>query len=183
MRKSQTLWLVTIFSITLILLLSGCSAGSSSPTTSPSPAGQPGPTATKSTAPTIPHTTVGRDDCLVCHGSFVMWPQPASHKGKTNDTCQGCHQPMEGGPPKIDHPIDGRSKCDACHSAGALVALPESHNHRTVSECLMCHEESSASPTLIDHSIEGHEACSVCHGQGLWYPCQRTTTIVLTRCV
>ena len=33
--------------------------------------------------PRIPHTLVGRDDCLSCHGPQGIKPFPADHAGRT----------------------------------------------------------------------------------------------------
>jgi len=43
-------------------------------------------------APAIPHALDGREQCLVCHEKNVK-PVPASHQGRTNDTCRVCHKP------------------------------------------------------------------------------------------
>ena len=55
------------------------------------------PTATvapaASAAPAIPHTLVGRDNCLLCHDIGGLRPFPANHKGRTIDMCQACHKP------------------------------------------------------------------------------------------
>jgi hypothetical protein len=46
-------------------------------------------------APAIPHDLAGREACLTCHDpSGGLRPAPADHAGRTNDTCQGCHQPQ-----------------------------------------------------------------------------------------
>lgn len=43
--------------------------------------------------PTIPHELTGRDQCLVCHNpSGGVKPAPADHAGRSEDTCQTCHQ-------------------------------------------------------------------------------------------
>ena len=43
--------------------------------------------------PAIPHELAGREACLACHGEGGLKPVPADHDGRTNDTCQTCHQP------------------------------------------------------------------------------------------
>lgn len=89
--------------------------------------------------PEIPHTLVGRADCLFCHedgvgGATVI---PDDHAGRTNDTCVGCHQvsaeaaevaptTTPSGPPTptplpaptaIIHPeLTGESTCASCHA-------------------------------------------------------------------
>jgi len=38
-----------------------------------------------------PHPIEGREDCLLCHGQAGVKPVPASHSGRTNETCRACH--------------------------------------------------------------------------------------------
>ncbi|HEY63795.1 MAG TPA: hypothetical protein G4O02_04430 [Caldilineae bacterium] len=85
--------------------------------------------------PLIPHTLVGRSDCLFCHekgvgGATVI---PSDHAGRTSETCRNCHQPgapieappTPAGPPTptpvpiptpIVHPVRrGQNTCATCH--------------------------------------------------------------------
>jgi hypothetical protein len=59
------------------------------PTATPTPAAGP---------PQIPHSLQGRDNCLLCHEQGIGGaPQiPTDHAGRTNETCQACHQPSGG---------------------------------------------------------------------------------------
>ncbi|MFH1032538.1 MAG: hypothetical protein V1767_08270 [Chloroflexota bacterium] len=41
----------------------------------------------------IPHTIVGRSDCLSCHNLGGIKPFPANHAGRTNAQCTICHKP------------------------------------------------------------------------------------------
>lgn len=43
-------------------------------------------------APGIPHSLEGRGDCLLCHSESGVKPVPADHAGRTNESCQLCHQ-------------------------------------------------------------------------------------------
>ena len=45
--------------------------------------------------PPIPHSLVGMDNCLNCHGPDGFKPVPADHEGRTEDTCRVCHKPKE----------------------------------------------------------------------------------------
>ncbi len=67
------------------------------PTPAPTVAPAAGATATATapavTAPDIPHTLEGRDNCLLCHGPGGAKPVPADHAGRANDSCRVCHQP------------------------------------------------------------------------------------------
>lgn len=52
------------------------------------------------TPPNIPHTLDGTTDCVMCHkvggsgvGQIGGTGLPASHEGRTSDTCRSCHQP------------------------------------------------------------------------------------------
>jgi hypothetical protein len=44
-------------------------------------------------ATAIPHDVEGREDCVMCHGAEAFMPFPEDHADRTNDICQGCHQP------------------------------------------------------------------------------------------
>ncbi len=75
----------------------GC-AGGTPPATEPAAgASSPAPASQQATAPAIPHSLVGKDDCTSCHkvgeGSK---PLPESHQGRDNSTCRNCHQPKSG---------------------------------------------------------------------------------------
>ncbi len=45
--------------------------------------------------PPIPHSLVGMDNCLACHGPEGIQPAPPDHEGRTVDTCRVCHKPKE----------------------------------------------------------------------------------------
>lgn len=116
--------------------------------------------------PAIPHTLVGRSDCLFCHqegvgGATII---PADHAGRTNEQCGNCHQPASepeapptpSGPPPptplpvpttIVHPAaEDRNTCAACH------ATLDDEQARIVSQW----EESI-------HAVRG-VGCADCHG-------------------
>lgn len=62
-------------------------------TSEPTPEAAPTATGGVAAAPGIPHELAGRDNCLMCHDPTTgMKPAPADHAGRTNDTCQACHQ-------------------------------------------------------------------------------------------
>ena len=44
--------------------------------------------------PRIEHGLAGREQCLLCHESGLAGAPvvPATHAGRTNDTCQVCHK-------------------------------------------------------------------------------------------
>jgi hypothetical protein len=112
--------------------------------------------------PAIPHPLAGRDDCLACHREGIGGaPQiPPDHAGRTNDICQGCHQPEEAAevtptpapitnavPTRIAHPAAtaGVNTCADCHAqlGGTQAAIAEQwhrsiHSERDVS-CADCH--------------------------------------------
>ncbi len=83
-------------------------------------------------APPIPHTLVGRSNCLICHASGFgdAAANPPDHADYTNDVCQDCHEagpeteapsPWAGIapdalPPRIEHPpSEGQNSCAECH--------------------------------------------------------------------
>ncbi len=46
-------------------------------------------------ASNIPHTIVGRSDCLQCHSQSGIIPFPSDHTGRTNSQCTICHTPLQ----------------------------------------------------------------------------------------
>ncbi len=137
--------------------------------------------------PAIPHPLEGRDDCLVCHEFGVVGATqiPGDHAGRTNDMCQGCHQPATeaappAAPPNIPHPLEGRDDCLGCHGTGlaGFPQVPADHAGRTNDLCQGCHQSaaetgavppaaSPAAPPGIPHPLEGRDDCLACHGAGI----------------
>ena len=78
----------------------------------------------------IGHTVAGREDCLACHGVFVMWPVPVGHQGRANETCLSCHQPLPEGPPRLAHSVEELTQCSRCHSSSAAMVMPSRHDDR-----------------------------------------------------
>jgi hypothetical protein len=83
--------------IVSLALLSACgSPAATTPATTPttSPAATPPATTTAVSAPLIPHSLEGRDNCLACHQTGVgdAPAVPADHAGRTNDICLTCHK-------------------------------------------------------------------------------------------
>ena len=78
----------SVASLAVVLLLA---CGGSTP-----PIGQPGG-GVPDTARPITHELVGREDCTSCHSvGAEKKPLPASHQGRDNATCKGCHHPKAG---------------------------------------------------------------------------------------
>lgn len=114
------------------------------------------PASTTSAIPRIPHPLQGRDNCLTCHATGLGGSPkiPASHTGRTNETCRTCHQqasPGEGQVPVIlPTPIPhaqsaNKNSCVDCHSKqSSALANPVKdwqtsiHSERNVS-CVDCH--------------------------------------------
>ncbi len=77
------------------------------------------------TAPTIPHTLEGRDQCLACHQTGVGGAPktPASHAGRTNDQCRACHQPKAVAPVVVPTRVPhvpaaaNQNSCVDCHQS------------------------------------------------------------------
>lgn len=118
-----------------------------------------------SAIPRIPHPLEGRDDCLACHATGVAGAPriPASHAGRTSDTCQGCHKsasPPQGEVPQIlptvvPHPaaIQNQNSCVTCHTtlSGKMAEAVQEwnssiHSQRGVA-CADCH---GGDPTAAD---------------------------------
>ncbi len=160
-------------------------AGGASPTataasSTPVPGQTPAKTPTGQTAspPGIPHTLVGRTECLLCHGPNGLKPVPANHAGRANNTCTLCHRSSGGAsptvtsiagtpvspqtpvatptkareteaPPSIPHTLVGRTECLLCHGPNGLKPVPANHTGRANDMCTLCHRPSGgASPTV-----------------------------------
>jgi cytochrome b subunit of formate dehydrogenase len=93
-------------------------------------------------APIIPHSLEGFEDCLLCHAAEAAQPFPADHGAYGLNTCLVCHTTEGEGPPPapVKHSLEGREDCLLCH---ALDLLPESHRAAafTSPDCLLCHAE------------------------------------------
>ena len=62
--------------------------------------------------PNVPHSIVGRVDCLSCHGSGGA-ELPDDHEGRPNPSCPTCHTVDTSGIPTIPHATAGRENCGA----------------------------------------------------------------------
>ncbi len=91
--------------------------------------------ATPVTAPSVPHATAGREDCVSCHGAGQVRPFPADHQGRTDNTCLGCHRVSASAAPApsidvIPTPISepqlfGENSCVTCHEGLGGYICPE----------------------------------------------------------
>lgn len=97
-----------------------------------------------------PHRTLGKADCLSCHGigaNAHVSDVPATEHSFTNATCTRCHRLNPTMPSRSQHEFDApHTRCAACHVAGNTVnAQPTPANHAThhASTCIMCHEPQS----------------------------------------
>ncbi len=158
---SETVTATTVATITI----QATEVGTATPpptaaaTASPEPSSEPAqPTAeSTTTTPRIPHPLEGRDDCLACHGTGAAGAPrvPASHAGRTSDTCRLCHQPAASTqaeapqilPTQIPHPtvLPNQDSCVTCHTnldaklAGPVQEWESSiHSQRGVT-CADCH--------------------------------------------
>lgn len=139
------------------------------PTATVSAPSAPTPSPTPSTAvgvPPISHTLDGRDNCLACHGASL----PASHSGRTNETCTICHSPAElptptPPPPATPTPTPAPAMptptapppTATAAPVGGPPAIPHSLEGRT--DCLLCHGSSIPD----DHQGRANNTCTVCH--------------------
>ncbi len=124
------------------------------------------------TVPRVPHDVKGREECLTCHGANGMVPVPADHRGRTKDSCLGCHQATQisvaGGTPRTPHELTGREDCLSCHKIGFLQPMPADHAGRPADQCQSCHKPGQAGASSpapqITHDIAGADDCLRCHG-------------------
>jgi hypothetical protein len=125
----------------------------------------------------IPHPLIGRENCLACHQAGVGTAPlvPDDHAGRTNDICQGCHQPSqlpapptptapaEPIPTPIAYPrVEGVNTCLDCHSTleGAdadIVAhwRRSIHAERDGATCADCHGGDPSASTIDEAMSPG----------------------------
>jgi len=85
-------------------------------------------------APTVPHITEGREDCIQCHNNVGVEGIPSfpqTHLDRTNDECLNCH----GGPPDLAHSLDDHDDCLSCHN----TTIPDDHEVHNNDVCVICH--------------------------------------------
>lgn len=127
-------------------------------------------TATVFAQPPIPHSLVGRDDCLACHGPQGIEPAPSSHRGRTNDMCRVCHQP---GAASGATPAPTATKPSGS-APGSIPALPASHAGRTPDVCLGCHGPTGIRPVPASHAGRTADTCLTCHRPAATSPATTT---------
>jgi hypothetical protein len=111
----------------------------------------------------FPHPVAGREDCRSCHGVEGEQAIPADHKGRTNETCQICHESAPA--PAILHPVEDRGSCLTCHGEDRPAEYPLStHRAYNDADCQICHEPAGVVPLPIMHSLQGRSDCLMCHG-------------------
>ena len=111
--------------------------------------------------PVIPHSLVGRDDCLACHQEGLAGaPQvPADHTGRTNDMCQGCHQPSQA----VAAPTSTRTS----EPVPTPLVYPKTGDANT---CLDCHQTLPGDAAHMTEEwqrsihAERDVTCADCHG-------------------
>ena len=112
------------------------------PTSTPRPTPVPTPTPIggPQSVPIINHPIQGREDCLFCHATDGLVPNPPSHENYTVETCQVCHSTEAENPipARISHRIERREECQRCHDEDLQ---PASHLEVDFSDqdCLLCH--------------------------------------------
>ncbi|MBI5301760.1 MAG: hypothetical protein HY868_06470 [Chloroflexi bacterium] len=93
----------------------------------------------------VPHSLVGKADCLYCHKGNTYFSVPKDHARRTNEMCLGCH-PLSASAPRptarpAAHSADGHENCLICHLQGGSGArpVPGDHAGRTNDTCRACH--------------------------------------------
>ena len=150
-------------------------------------------------APHIPHTTVGLEQCSQCHNRSGMKPVPSNHEGRPIESCRICHKPgpptksersemnereeTAGGPKAIPHPTeaDPFKPCINCHGKSKMKPAPSNHDGWPIESCRICHkpgaptkkgEEIEGGPKAIRHPTEvaPYKNCTTCHGKSRMKP-------------
>jgi hypothetical protein len=117
----------------------------------------------------FPHPALGREECRSCHEVGGTQAIPEDHKGRTNVTCQVCHEAAPA--PAILHPVEGHDACLDCHGEGQVAQLTLAvHAGRDETTCQTCHEVGGVMPLPILHSLDGRADCVVCHGSTAFQP-------------
>ena len=123
--------------------------------------------AAQDAAPPIPHPSIDRPHCTVCHGQNGILPAPANHTGIADSLCQNCHQ--QATPPALPHETADMTDCTLCH--GPTAVLPYPADHATfIDRCLDCHPTSNVATPPVPHETKGEEACLVCHDASGFIP-------------
>ncbi len=133
--------------------------GTAKPATSTTPAAQPTTKPAAGGIPRIPHPLQNRDNCLACHATGVGGAPktPASHAGRTNETCKGCHQSAPPGTGEVPQ----------------ILPTPVAHTPaatKTQDACVTCHtNQTGKSADLVkDWTASVHAdrnvTCVDCHG-------------------
>jgi len=119
--------------------------------------------------PSLPHSLEGRTNCVACHSTGGTATFPASHAGRSSETCALCHGQGKAAP-VITHSIQGVTDCLQCHGTGAFKAFSTSHAGRGNSTCTVCHSPAATtkpiSGSAVPHSVRDSGDCLVCHGKG-----------------
>ena len=126
----------------------------------------------------VPHPIQGRESCLACHVVGGVKPVPASHAGRTNETCVLCHLPAAPAAPTAQ---PGAQPIPTQAVASAPTAAPDRN-----AACLSCHTNPALTVNLADGkplglfvdnkvfkgSVHGKTnlACTDCHVGITGYP-------------
>lgn len=108
--KQKRFFLVLVAVLGMVVV-AGCSspqAQSTQPAATPAAKATTVTSATSPAAGGIPQISAAhqpieqRKDCLACHKQGGFMPAPASHAGRTNDTCTSCHQAAPAAKPPVE---------------------------------------------------------------------------------
>ncbi|MBI2906189.1 MAG: HYR domain-containing protein [Chloroflexi bacterium] len=131
-------------------------------TAAPTVSGPPGaPSATATPVlgpPRIPHDLAGRSDCRACHATGLVGAPilPASHAGRTSDTCLLCHVPASQAPLPTATPPPGATATPTVSGppAGIPTMIP------------LTATPTAPAPPRIPHNLAGRSDCLACHASG-----------------
>jgi len=138
----------------------------------------PALTAAQTSPPAIPHSLEGRAACLACHETGIAGAPrvPDDHTGRTNDMCQGCHQPAsatQAVSATVSATVEASATATVEATPTVAVALPVPHPLAGHEDCLKCHTSPEATavpaggPPSIPHTLVGREKCLACHQEGV----------------
>ena len=110
------------------------------------PFATPLPPAPPAVAPRIPHSLIGKADCVSCHtAAQTTFRMPPSHNLRGNAMCLGCHHVdasvLQPTPKAARHTAAAGEACLLCHlkGEGGARAVPAGHAGRMNDTCRACH--------------------------------------------
>jgi cytochrome b subunit of formate dehydrogenase len=108
-------------------------------------------------APHIPHSIRGLEQCYQCHGKSGMKPVLSNHEGRPMESCRICHKP--GAPTKSKKSATKKGE----ETANGPWAIPHPTDAVPFKNCINCHGKSGMKPAPSNHEGWPMISCRICH--------------------